>query len=75
MATISEALAIALQHHQAGQLPQTEQIYRQILEVEPNHADAWHLLGVLAHKNRAKRDRACPAVAQVGSLNDTSPQR
>ena len=56
MATISEALAIALQHHQAGQLPQAEQIYRQILEVEPNHADAWHLLGVLAHKNRAKRD-------------------
>jgi predicted O-linked N-acetylglucosamine transferase (SPINDLY family) len=48
MATISQALAIAVQHHQAGRLQAAEQIYRQILAVEPNHADAWHLLGVIA---------------------------
>ena len=48
MATISEALAIAIQHHQAGRLQAAEQIYRQILAVEPNHADALHLLGVIA---------------------------
>ena len=51
MATISEALAIAIQHHQAGRLQAAEQIYRQILAVEPNHADAWHLSG------RDQRDR------------------
>jgi protein O-GlcNAc transferase len=50
MPTISEALAIALQHHQAGQLQPAEQIYRQILQVEPNHADAIHLLGMIAHQ-------------------------
>ncbi len=50
MATISEALAIAIQHYQAGRLQAAEQIYRQILAVEPNHADAWHLLGVIAHQ-------------------------
>jgi protein O-GlcNAc transferase len=50
MATISEALAIALQHHQAGQLEVAEQIYRQILQVEPNHAGVIHLLGVIAHQ-------------------------
>ncbi len=50
MATISEALAIAIQHHQAGRLQAAEQIYRQILAVEPNHADAMHLLGVIAHQ-------------------------
>ena len=48
MATISEALAIAIQHHQAGRLQAAEQIYRQILAAEPNHADALHLLGVIA---------------------------
>jgi predicted O-linked N-acetylglucosamine transferase (SPINDLY family) len=48
MATISEALAIAARHHQAGRLQAAEQIYRQILAVEPNHADAMHLLGVMA---------------------------
>jgi predicted O-linked N-acetylglucosamine transferase (SPINDLY family) len=47
MATISEALAIAIQHHQAGRLPAAEQIYRQILEVQPNNAEALHLLGVV----------------------------
>jgi protein O-GlcNAc transferase len=50
MTTISEALAIALQHHQAGQLQPAEQIYRQILQVEPNDADAIHLLGMIAHQ-------------------------
>jgi len=50
MATISEALAIAIQHHQGGQLQIAEQIYRQILQAEPNHADAIHLLGVIAHQ-------------------------
>ncbi len=48
MATISEALAIAFQHHQAGRLQAAEQICRQILTVEPNQPDAIHLLGVLA---------------------------
>ena len=50
MATIPEALAIAIQHHQGGRLQAAEQIYRQILAVEPNHADAIHLLGVIAHQ-------------------------
>ena len=50
MATISEALAIAIRHHQAGRLQAAEQIYRQILAVEPNQADAIHLLGAIAHQ-------------------------
>ncbi len=48
MATISELLAIAVPHHQGGRLQAAEQIYRQILAIEPNHADAWHLLGLIA---------------------------
>jgi predicted O-linked N-acetylglucosamine transferase (SPINDLY family) len=48
MPTIPQALATAVQHHQAGRLQAAEQIYREILAVEPNHADAWHLLGVVA---------------------------
>ena len=35
MATIPEALAIAIQHHQSGRLQSAEQIYRQILELKP----------------------------------------
>ena len=48
MATIPEALAIAVQHQQGGRLQAAEQIYRQILAAEPNQPDALHLLGVIA---------------------------
>ncbi|MGO8689326.1 MAG: tetratricopeptide repeat-containing sulfotransferase family protein [Thermoguttaceae bacterium] len=50
MATVSEALATAVQQHQAGRLHDAEQVYRRILAVEPNQADALHLLGVIAHQ-------------------------
>jgi hypothetical protein len=37
MPTIDEALEIALQHHNAGALSEAEDIYRKILEVQPDH--------------------------------------
>jgi tetratricopeptide (TPR) repeat protein len=40
----------ALAHHQAGRLQQAEAIYRQILQTQPDDADALHLLGVIAHQ-------------------------
>lgn len=52
MATIAEALAIGTQHHQAGRLVEAEQIYRQILAVQPDHAHTLHLLGMLAMQGR-----------------------
>jgi tetratricopeptide (TPR) repeat protein len=45
MATISEALAIAIQHCQAGRFQSAEQIFRQILHVEPAYAVAHNNLG------------------------------
>jgi tetratricopeptide (TPR) repeat protein len=48
MPTIPEALSTALAHHRAGRLQDAEQIYRQILAANPNEANAWHLLGVIA---------------------------
>jgi thioredoxin-like negative regulator of GroEL len=48
--TNPEALAVALQHHQAGRLAEAESIYRQILAVEPRHDDALHLLGDIARQ-------------------------
>lgn len=43
----SEALATALQHHQAGRLDLAEPLYRQLLQADPDNGDALHLLGVL----------------------------
>jgi protein O-GlcNAc transferase len=47
-ATIPQAPAAAMPHHQAGRLAEAEAIYRQILNVQPANADALHLLGVIA---------------------------
>jgi tetratricopeptide (TPR) repeat protein len=47
MATISEAWTVAVQHLQAGRLQAAEYVCRQILALEPNHAEAWHLLGIV----------------------------
>jgi predicted O-linked N-acetylglucosamine transferase (SPINDLY family) len=50
MATIPEALTLALQFHQAGRLAEAETLYRQILQVAPEHPDVLHLLGLIAHQ-------------------------
>lgn len=38
--------------HGAGRLPEAEQVYRQVLSEDPRHADALHMLGVLASQCR-----------------------
>ena len=41
-------LDLAIDHHQEGHWTEAELFYRQLLAADPNHADAHHLLGVLA---------------------------
>jgi len=47
---IDQAIDLALQHHQDGRLQQAEAIYRNVLQTQPKHADALHLLGMVAHQ-------------------------
>ncbi|MBK5969481.1 MULTISPECIES: tetratricopeptide repeat protein [Thiorhodovibrio] len=46
--TLEEALPQAVEHHRAGRLQAAEQLYRAILQAQPEHPDANHNLGVLA---------------------------
>ena len=48
MNSISETLNLAVRHHQAGNMNQAEQLYRQILNADSSHYIALHHLGVLA---------------------------
>ena len=64
MATISQALAIAMEQHQAGRLAAAEEIYRRILAAEPNHAHALHLLGVTAHQ-RGEHETAIDYITKL----------
>jgi tetratricopeptide (TPR) repeat protein len=49
----------ALAHHRQGQLGAAERVYRQVVAAQPEHFDAWHLLGVVA----AQQGRHAEAVA------------
>ena len=46
--TVGEALKKGIEAHKNGQLQEAERLYSTILNVQPNHADANHNMGVLA---------------------------
>jgi len=48
---IPELLKTAVGLHRQGKLSEAQQLYRQIVGIEPNHFDACHFLGVIAKQN------------------------
>lgn len=57
-------LAAAVQQHRAGLLPEAAALYRRILTLQPRHADALHLLGLLEHARGAHAD-SLPLIEQA----------
>src|SRR5262249_21447545 len=56
MPTPAEWLNRGLACHRAGDLDGAESFYRQVLQIDPDHAAAWHLLGVVAtHRGRPEQ--------------------
>jgi predicted O-linked N-acetylglucosamine transferase (SPINDLY family) len=55
--TIQQRLQKAFQDHQAGRLADAERGFHKVLAQEPAHADAMHMLGIVAAQ-RGKRDEA-----------------
>ena len=62
MPTSAELVRHALQLHQAGRLPEAEQLYRQTLAADPDCPDALHLLGMLALQSGHTQ----PAIELIG---------
>ena len=53
MATIAEALELAVKHQQAGHLGYAEEVYRRVLQADPGNAETHNNLGILlAQQNR-----------------------
>ena len=70
--TLPQAFDLALQRHHAGRLAEAEALYRQILAAQPNHADALHLLGVIAHQT-GRHDLAAEWIRQAILLDPNNP--
>lgn len=50
MGTTIELMSAAVKHHQARNFSEAEKLYCQVLQSNPFHAEALHLLGVLSHQ-------------------------
>ena len=48
--TIDEAVAFAILLQKNEQFPEAQELYRRVLDTAPNHPDALHYAGVLAHQ-------------------------
>lgn len=62
----------AVAHHVGGRLAQAEVIYRRILEADPKHFDALHLLGVIFHQT-ARNTEAVEYIRGAIEINDAQP--
>ena len=67
-AAVPDAFKLALQHHQAGRLPEASALYRQVLALQPNPPGALHLLGVLALQT-GQFETATKMIAQAVALD------
>jgi predicted TPR repeat methyltransferase len=69
--TLDEALTMAIAFQQRGQLDEAERVYRKVFEVVPDHADALHYAGVLAHQ----QGRSEEGVSLIRRSLDIDPDR
>ena len=71
MATIPELFDAALRIHQAGDLLQATQLYRRILQADPNHADCLHLLGIATFQT-GRHETGIALIRQAIALNPSA---
>jgi len=48
---LAKILKKAIRHHQKGDLQRAETLYRRILHDQPEHPEALHLSGIIAHQS------------------------
>jgi tetratricopeptide (TPR) repeat protein len=70
---VAALFASGLAHHQGGRLSQAETLYRETLALQPDHADALHLLGVLAFQV-GRHDVAIDLIDRAIAHDGTNPR-
>ena len=64
-------LADAVRHHQSGEFEEAGRLYKQILEVDPDHFDALHLAGLVAYQ-RGRLGEAVELITRAIGVNPNS---
>jgi tetratricopeptide (TPR) repeat protein/SAM-dependent methyltransferase len=65
--------ALAVRHHQAGQLLEAESLYRQVLARDAKHFNSLHHLGIMALQ-RGEPQAAVDAISRALAVNDRAPE-
>jgi protein O-GlcNAc transferase len=68
----SDTFAMALERHRAGQFGEAESLYRQVLAMDPDHAESHHNLGMIALQF-GHADVAVAMIAKAVALNGQEP--
>ena len=71
MTTIEQKLTTAVKHHQAGDLDRAQNLYREVVRLDPSHADALHLLGVAALQNQ-QHETAVDLIQQAIAVDQSA---
>jgi len=69
---LDDAVVLAIECQRSGRLDDAEALFRKILEVAPDHADALHFSGVLAHQ-QGKLEEATVRLKQSLALRADQP--
>jgi predicted TPR repeat methyltransferase len=69
---IPAAIEAALTHHAAGRLDHAADLYNQVLQADPQNADALHLLGVIAQQ-RGQHQQAIDLISRAIVSDPTFP--
>jgi predicted TPR repeat methyltransferase len=69
--TLEEAVALAILLQKNEQLAEAREVYRRVLDMDPDHTDALHYAGVLAHQQGRNED----AVALIERSLELKPDR
>jgi len=72
-ASVEALFADALRHHQMGQYPRAERLYRDVLAVDPHHFPSLHHLGILALQ-AGRPDLAKDELGRAIALNAQSAE-
>ncbi|MBF0110959.1 MAG: tetratricopeptide repeat protein [Magnetococcales bacterium] len=69
---IQELLQRAVQYHAAGRLAEAQSLYREILDHHPDHPEALHFLGIVAHQ-KGRDDLALPLIERSLTVKPDNP--
>jgi protein O-GlcNAc transferase len=71
--SLTQTLALGMQHQQAGQMDEAERLYRSVLAIDAKNADALHLLG-LVEQQRGRHQLAIPLLNDAIAARPTAAE-